>query len=68
MTWHPNNKTVIVNQSTWDRLNPRERNKVGLIQLNVGAIVANNKAECTQASRLTEELIALQSLQGTSEK
>ena len=43
MTWRPNNKTVIVNQGTWDRLNPRERNKVGLIQLNVGAVVANNK-------------------------
>ena len=46
MTWHPNNKTVIVNQGTWDRLNPRQRNKVRLIQLNVGAVVANNK-ECT---------------------
>ena len=43
MTWHSNNKTVIVNQGTWDRLNPRERNKVRLIQLNVGAVVANNK-------------------------
>ena len=43
MTWRPNNKTVIVNQGTWDRLNPREKKEVGLIQLNVGAVVANNK-------------------------
>ena len=43
MIWRPNNKTVIVNQGTWDSLNPRERNKVGLIQLNVGAVVPNNK-------------------------
>ena len=41
--WIPENKTVIVNKSVWDRASPKERNKIGLIQLNTERVVANNK-------------------------
>ena len=41
--WHPNNKTVIVNQDIWGQLNPREKLKVGLIVLKPGSIEVNNK-------------------------
>ena len=32
--WKPDNKTIIVNKSVWDRASPKERNKIGLIQVN----------------------------------
>ena len=41
--WKPENKTVIVNKSVWDRASPKERNKIGLIQVNTEGVVANNK-------------------------
>ena len=29
--WRPQNKTLIVNKNIWDRENPKEENKIGLI-------------------------------------
>ena len=34
-------KTIIVNKSIWDRASPKERHKIGLIQLNTEGVVAN---------------------------
>ena len=39
--WKPENKTVIVNKSIWDRASPKERNKIGLTQLNTEGVGAN---------------------------
>ena len=39
----PENKTAIVNEGIWDRGSPKERNKIGLMQLNTARVVVNNK-------------------------
>ena len=41
--WRPQNKTLIVNKNIWDRANPKEENKIGLIQLYRNRVLANNK-------------------------
>ena len=41
--WRPQNKTLIVNKNIWDRANPKEENKIGLIQLYWDRVLANNK-------------------------
>ena len=41
--WKPENKTVIVNKNVWDRAKSKERNKIGLIQLNRDRVMVNNK-------------------------
>ena len=41
--WKLDNKTVIVNKNVWDRASPKERNKIGLIQLNTERVGVNNK-------------------------
>ena len=46
--WTPENKTVIVNKIVWDRASPKERHRIGLIQLNTEGLVADNKMRmCT---------------------
>ena len=41
--WRPQNKTVIVNKNIWDRANPKENNKIRLIQLYSDRVLPNNK-------------------------
>ena len=41
--WKPENKTIIVNKSVWDRVSPKQKNKIAHIQLNTEEMVANNK-------------------------
>ena len=41
--WKQDNKTVTVNKSVWDRASPKERKKIGLIQLNTEGVVAKIK-------------------------
>ena len=41
--WKPKNKTTVVNKNVWDRANPKEKNKIGLMQLNRNRVMVNNK-------------------------
>ena len=53
--WKPENKTFIVNKSVSDRASPKERNKIGLIQLNTEGVVANNKIRMYTAIKTYRE-------------
>ena len=41
--WKPENKTIIVNKNDWDRANSKERNKIGVKQLNRDRVMVNSK-------------------------
>ena len=41
--WKPENKTIIVNKNVWDRANSKEKNKIGLKQLNRDRVMVNSK-------------------------
>ena len=41
--WKPENKVIILKKNVWDRASPKERSKIGLIQLNGGRVMVNNK-------------------------
>ena len=41
--WKPENKTIIVNKNDWGRANSKERNKIGVKQLNRDRVMVNSK-------------------------